>query len=1017
MSKSFLYCLSCCVSLFLSYSGAVLSQSADTLLAKRYQKKGETFMTAAKYDSALANISKAYTIFKAADRPVKYVYLKLYKARILEDKGERDAAFQLAKEVLADCKTLLKNDAYPTSSANSELGLMYYRRGEMGLANYHIEHAVEIEQRKGVPTSDLASYIVNQANLQVSYGHFQDGISSYKKALDIYEKLGLKEGSLLSRIYGNLGNVYQKIGDNKRAESMQLKGLDIKIKRLPPNHPSIAISLLNLANSQKGIGNLAVANENLEKARKIFARNPAANQRNLAFVLANQAMNFVEAGDHVVAKKKAREAVDIVESLYKPGHPLITQMYLRLGYIFGTTDQEEEFNWYQHALSLINEETAPFIKIRTLENIGTNLYQRELYEDAFKYLDQAEHLMLADPTDSTKTKTYDKIDDKALLFWILWGKAYSFRGLAKSGKAKEANLHSAKTYYESVISLVNLIFGKLRYEASRKELLSSHLREVYEEAIEVCTELHKINPDPALLTRAFELAETRKSTYLLESIRNTDKQRFAGIPSEVTMLEKELLTELGEVEGKLSSSTSNTSGKDSQDHKDLLAQQIVLTGRYDSLVRIIERDYPNYFQLKYTQEPISIEDLQRKLAPRTLLLEYYEGKETYFLFSIGKDSYEVHSLDKSPETDSLLSVFLAESGNKEKVENLGAGKEAVSNYTSKAMALYKVFLKEVLEKEENEDITSLIIVPDGKLSYLPFGLLLREEPATLEANNWRELPYLFRKYRIQYAYSASVRYTEGVKKNSAKKKFAGFAPQYSSQLFAKSRDLEFMYNQREIGDLKFSREEVAEIASYYKGKTYLEAEANEGSFKAEAAEYKVLHLAMHAFVNDDEAMSSGLLFSSPEDSTEDGFLHAYEIYDLDLKADLVILSACNTGQGTFQEGEGVISLGRAFAYAGCPNIMMSLWQADDGTTRNLMQNYHRFLSEGAGKVEALHLARNAYLANSDLTHPYYWGSFVLIGDDAPVLYPISPWLFVLLVLVLGLAGGMFWWVSRPPLTT
>lgn len=982
----------------LLFTGIIYAQRTDTTLALSYQKQGESFATVANYDSSLAYIEKSYQIFKAADMPSKYLFLSLYKARLLEKKGEREAAFELAKKVLADCESLLSDDAYPTSSANSELGLMYFRRGEMGSANFHIQRAVEIEERKGKPTADLASFVVNQANILVSYGHFQDGISAYQKALGIYQELGLDDPSLLSRIYGNLGNVYQKIGDNKRAEGMLLKGLDIKQKRLPPNHPSIAISLLNLANAQKGIGNLEIANENLEKARKIFAQNPKANQRNLAFVLANQAMNFKEAGENEIAKKKAQEAVDIVEALYQPGHSLITQMYLRLGFIFGTTDVEEEFKWYQRALSSINEETALFIKIRTLENIGTNLYQRDLFQEAFTYLNQAEELILQDPDNPGQNKPYEKVDDKALLFWIIWGKAFSFRGLAEAGIDRESNLRLAKISYESVIYLVNLIYGKLRYEASRKELLSSYLREVYEEAIWVHIELNKIAPDPDLLVRAFELAETRKSTYLLESIRNTNTQRFSGIPPEIPELEKKLLAELGELEGKLSEQNPPL---------ELLDKQIQLADRYDSLVREIEKAYPQYYQIKYKQAPISIEDLQRKLAPRTLLLEYYEGKSNYFLFVVGKERFEVHSLEKDQTTDSLLSVFLTDLSDKEKVEQLGGGTEAIKSYVATAQALGDIFLSEGLKEE---DISTLLIVPDGKLSYLPFGLLLKGEAE--EASNWRELPYVFQSYSIQYAYSASVRYADPNRKSSARKKFAGFAPKYSSQLFAEARDLEFMYKQREVGDLKFSREEVAEIAEYYEGKTYLEEEASESLFKAEAPNYKVLHLAMHAFVNDDEAMSSGLLFANPADSTEDGFLHAYEIYDLDLNAELVILSACNTGQGEFQEGEGVVSLGRAFAYAGCSNIVMSLWQADDGATRKLMQSYHQFLSDGSGKGEALQLARNAYLESADLTHPYYWGSFVLIGDDTPVVYPLSPWVFALLLLVLGIAGYMYVWVNR-----
>ena len=105
---------------------------------------------------------------------------------------------------------------------------------------------------------------------------------------------------------------------------------------------------------------------------------------------------------------------------------------------------------------------------------------------------------------------------------------------------------------------------------------------------------------------------------------------------------------------------------------------------------------------------------------------------------------------------------------------------------------------------------------------------------------------------------------------------------------------------------------------------------------------------------------------------------------MNLQADLVVLSACNTGLGRHQKGEGIMSLGRAFAYAGCPNIVMSLWQADDYATSELMKMYYRYLKEGFDKGQSLQKARAEYLATQDQLHPYFWGSFILIGDPTPI---------------------------------
>jgi len=118
---------------------------------------------------------------------------------------------------------------------------------------------------------------------------------------------------------------------------------------------------------------------------------------------------------------------------------------------------------------------------------------------------------------------------------------------------------------------------------------------------------------------------------------------------------------------------------------------------------------------------------------------------------------------------------------------------------------------------------------------------------------------------------------------------------------------------------------------------------------------------------------------------EDGLLHAYEIYPRNLRADLAVLSACETGLGKWRKGEGMMSLARAFKYAGCPNIVMSLWQADDQTSADVMASFFSYLKQGLPKDQALRKAKLDFLdKGSGKQFPHYWAPFVLIGDDTPV---------------------------------
>lgn len=135
-------------------------------------------------------------------------------------------------------------------------------------------------------------------------------------------------------------------------------------------------------------------------------------------------------------------------------------------------------------------------------------------------------------------------------------------------------------------------------------------------------------------------------------------------------------------------------------------------------------------------------------------------------------------------------------------------------------------------------------------------------------------------------------------------------------------------------------------------------------FKLSSRDYRVLHLAMHAIVDDTNPMHSKLVFTQKQDSVEDNFLHAYEIYNMNIPAQMTVLSACETGYGKLAKGEGIMSLGRAFAYAGCPSVVMSHWAVNDASTAKLMEYFYKYLSYGEAKDRALQLAKLEFFRKS-----------------------------------------------------
>jgi CHAT domain-containing protein len=185
--------------------------------------------------------------------------------------------------------------------------------------------------------------------------------------------------------------------------------------------------------------------------------------------------------------------------------------------------------------------------------------------------------------------------------------------------------------------------------------------------------------------------------------------------------------------------------------------------------------------------------------------------------------------------------------------------------------------------------------------------------------------------------------------------------------------------------LTWSKYELNQVSGFASGDFYYGKDASEDIFKKEAHLYRILHLASHTVVNDSLPDLSYLSFS-PEDKIEDGRLNVFEIYNQKISAEMIILSSCNTGLGKIINGEGAISMARAFMYAGCPSIIMSLWDIDDRATSEVVVSFYESLFAGKSKDESLREAKLKYLGNADqyTANPLYWGGLVSIGQQANI---------------------------------
>jgi CHAT domain-containing protein len=257
------------------------------------------------------------------------------------------------------------------------------------------------------------------------------------------------------------------------------------------------------------------------------------------------------------------------------------------------------------------------------------------------------------------------------------------------------------------------------------------------------------------------------------------------------------------------------------------------------------------------------------------------------------------------------------------------------------------------------------------------------------------LNYLLEEYEISYAYSSTllVQKQQPTRLHEVLYNYAGFAPSFDGT-YSPQRGC----NQEELENLICSAKGVAVIDSVLDGKIFVKQGATKETFVNQSMHYRILHLATHACVEDNDPLFNKIYFANNE------FLSTHEICDLHVNADLAVLSACNTGGGLLKRGEGIMSLSRAFMQAGCPSIITSLWSVDDCATSALMTSFYKNIYKGENKAAALRNAKLSYLkeASNHESLPFYWAAFVNIGDTRAIElqseWTNSPLMYLLLLM-------------------
>ena len=370
-----------------------------------------------------------------------------------------------------------------------------------------------------------------------------------------------------------------------------------------------------------------------------------------------------------------------------------------------------------------------------------------------------------------------------------------------------------------------------------------------------------------------------------------------------------------------------------------------ISNRTKELKALIQKKFPNFIQV---DTDFDLTSIKNSIADANLI-KYYVAFENVYVLLVNATSIEVKKIDKADKISQELEQLIKEY----KAPNIGYKNEN------------KAISSELVPFNIDGKIT---IIPDKFLNYLPFE--------SLEVNSklWIE------SAQITYAYSFPLWLLSKENKNKSEFNLVSFAPKYNQSKFQSNS----------VVNLPFAKEESEKICDITNGSLFSDNQATKSNFIKSFTNYSIYHLAMHSYLYANDFEKSCLLFANNEP------LYFYELYEHFLPADLVVLSACDTGNGTLIKGEGIMSLSRAFAYSGVKSAVVSLWQVPDKETSELMILFYENLEKGFQKDKALQLAKLEFLKQNPLkSHPYYWSGFVLNGNNSALKTKSYYWFYII----------------------
>ncbi|MEM9075573.1 MAG: CHAT domain-containing tetratricopeptide repeat protein [Bacteroidota bacterium] len=797
----------------------------------------------------------------------------------------------------------------------------------------------------------------------------EKALNHVHKAINLYKKELGEENNWMILMYNNTSQFYARLGENDNALHYAKRSLDISKKIFDPNHIRIGSAHTALAMAHYMDFNYKKALEHYLLGNGIYIENYGEVHWSMVSRYANIGATYVKLGKYEAAMRNFEKSVAVGKELYGEDYEFLSSTYELMG------DLQMQMGQKENALESFDKA----IRNKQLKYgeynfaVGSGYLKKGLCytkfnnpDEAVYYFDKVLRLYedVYEDTQKDKLSTHD-FDKLSLVMESLLGKA-RLKRLQYENQLKASYLVEAEEIFEKL----NKVDKQMRQRIDKYEDKIDYAKtykELSKEAVKMYSHLYEITNNSEYSKKIFFFSEQSKSNTLKEMLAKTEKRNL-GDYTEFTRLENNIRRERAEHLSLIEKEKGKKDGKNQEQIEESKRHLFQLNVQYDSLMHALKTEKPSYFEINHYVSKLGLKDMQKNLPANTTLIDYFVGDSTIFISTISKTTLSVHQSKPGNNLQELIDSF-----------NTAIAKKNLPVYKDKAYELYQILVEPILSELMDD---TLVIIPNDALWNLNFELLLTSKS---ESNNPKDLPYLLRDFAISYANSARLLLANNNDSQSKERKEClAFSFSNSENGVGESISLRTLRNEGQ--DLPGTRKEIRQIAKIMDGQYFYGSNATELNFKRNAPGYSILHLALHGKVDDNNPENSKLFFTDVHTETEDNKLYVHELFAMNIPAEMAVLSACETGKGIVHTGEGIMSLGNAFQYAGTKSLLLSAWEVSDKVAPELMGMFYSNLEKGMTKSKALQQAKLAYLESSDgmRSNPFYWGSFYMIGDMSPI---------------------------------